>query len=237
MSGDHIKKFVPHLRLRLMLIVSIVLLGSNAKAQQGAVPVPNLDSAALNDILEWLNTNAFPRARIGVKDRGQSHKGRFGLPDYYTGNAERIFSEGFHVTSVNGCQLILRNEPVAIIDATYSHGKFQKFIVEKNGERKLTPQVASLFLSLNRMSDRGKAPYLHTDDPDKAKLLGSWRTIFDNKGFILHEIFGMELTAAEQPHTKELAHFNYLTFTFDNKELAEQFNAAFRRAIKICGSK
>ena len=58
MSGDHIKKFVPHLRLRLILIVSIVLLGSNAKAQQGAVPVPNLDSAALNDILGHCQLNS-----------------------------------------------------------------------------------------------------------------------------------------------------------------------------------
>lgn len=29
----------------------------------------------------------------------------------------------------------------------------------------------------------------------------------------------------------------YLTFTFDSKELAEQFNAAFRSAISICNSK
>lgn len=42
---------------------------------------------------------------------------------------------------------------------------------------------------------------------------------------------------SEQPLTKELAHFEYLTFTFESQELAEQFNAVFRRAITICGSK
>jgi hypothetical protein len=102
----------------------------------------------------------------------------------------------------------------------------------------LTAQLAVLFLPLDRMSDtRGKDPYLHTQSPEKAKLLGTWRTSFEQRGFFTKVIFDVELTAAEQPPSKELGRFDYLTFTFDSKELAEQFNAAFRRAFKICSEK
>jgi hypothetical protein len=47
----------------------------------------------------------------------------------------------------------------------------------------------------------------------------------------------MELTAAEQPQTKEPGRFHFLPFAFQSKELAEEFNTIFRRAITICGSK
>ncbi len=57
------------------------------------------------------------------------------------------------------------------------------------------------------------------------------------KGFFKRSIFELELTAAEQPQTKELGSFGYLTFNFDSTDLAEQFNAAFRSAIRICNAK
>ena len=47
----------------------------------------------------------------------------------------------------------------------------------------------------------------------------------------------MELTSTDQPPTKEYGDFDYLSFSFDNKDLAEQFTIAFSRAIKACISK
>lgn len=210
-------------------------------AQEKTLLPPALNqSSSLAEILSWLDKNAFPKARVGVRIAGSPGAPRsFGVPRKAVPGGERIFSEGFHIKEVNDCQVILSNEQVKIIDwSNPSRGDFHRFIPQKNGVRELTPQLTLVFLPLSKMSDtRGKGPYLHTDDPEKAKLLGSWSTSFEQRGFFSKVIFDVELTAAEEPHTKEIGRFEHVTFTFDSKELAEQFNAAFRQAIKICTSK
>ena len=225
----------------LLLMMILIVPGSKVSAQKDARLPPTLNSnSSLAEILRWLDQNAFPYARVGLRSTGGLGPPRhYGLPRASAPGGERIFSDGFHVKWINGCHVTLSNEHVTIIDARNpSSGSFHRFIPQNNGNRELTPQLALLFLPLNRMSDkRGKGPYLHTKDQNNAKLAGTWRTSFDQKGFFRRSIFDMELTAAEQPQTKELGHFGYLTFTFDSKELAEQFNAAFRSAISICNSK
>jgi hypothetical protein len=225
----------------LLLLLILMVAGSNVLAQKDAGLPPKLNSdSSLADILNWLNQNAFPYARVGLRKQGGSApRGSFGLPRQSVPGGERIFSEGFQIKWINGCHVTLSNEHATIIDARNpSSGSFHRFISQNNKNRELTPQLALLYLPLNRMSDtRGKGPYLQTNDQQKAKLLGPWRTSFDQKGFFRRSIFELELTAAEQPQTKELGSFGYLTFNFDSKDLAEQFNAAFRSAIRICNAK
>jgi len=225
----------------LLLLLILMVAGSNVPAQQDTRLPPQLNShSSLSQILAWLNQNAFPYARVGLRTEGGSGPRRsFGLPRRSVAGGERVFSEGFQIKWINGCHVTLSNEHATIIDArSPSSGSFHRFILQKNGNRELTPQLALLFLPLNRMSDkRGKGPYLQTEDQEKAKLLGPWRTSFDQKGFFRRSIFELELTAAEQPQTKELGSFDYLTFNFDSKDLAEQFNAAFRSAIRICNTR
>lgn len=221
------------------LLISFAICMVQAQTKTSVAPDLN-QSSSLAEILDWLNKNAFPKARVGLRSKGYTVQP---VSPWQSENSvpghERIFSEGFHVKQVDGCHLILSNEHVAIIDSrTPSSGAFSRFIAQEKGKREVKPQLALLFLRLDRMSDRrGKGPYVHTKDQEKANLLGPWRTSFEQKGFFSRVIFEMELIAAEQPQTKELGRFHYLTFTFDSKELAEQFNTMFRRAITICGSK
>lgn len=213
---------------------------SHVQAQPPVGLPPKLNSnSSLAEIIDWLNQNAFPYARVGLRSTGgYSPPSRWGLPRRSVQSGERIFSEGFHLKWINGCHVTLSNEHVTMIDAHNSSGTFYRFIPQKHGNRELTPQLALLYLPLDRISvNRGKGPYLQTKDQEKTKLRGPWRTSFDQNGFFRHSIFDLELTSAEQPQTKELGHFDYLTFNFDSKDLAEQFDAAFRSAIRICNAK
>jgi hypothetical protein len=223
----------------LIALIGVLSLGIPGPEKTLLPPALN-ESSSLAETLEWLNKNAFPHARVGLKFRSRKGpKSRFGVPQVYHAGGERIFSEGFHVTLVNSCQVLLTNEQVTIVDARNPEsGGFYRFITQKNGQRELTPQLATVFLSLDRMSDkRGKRPHLLTKDHKHGKSGGWWQASYEQHGFFNKMIFDAELTPAEQPQTKELGHFDYLSFTFESRELAEQFDAAFRRAIKICANK
>lgn len=224
----------------LLIIWSSLSVYEVPRQEKSLLPSALNQSSSLAEILSWLDENAFPHARVGVRVTGATGPPRsFGLPRQSVPGGERIFSEGFHIKFVNDCHLTLTNEQVKIIDwRNPSRGEFHRFILQKNGTRELTPQIALVFLPLSKMSDkRSKGLLFHTEDQEKAKLLGSWRTSFNKGGFFSQPIFDVELTAAEEPHTKELGSFDYVTFSFDSKDLAEQFNEAFRRAITICTSK
>ena len=224
--------------LAALLIALTGVLSLDVPGQEKSLLPPALnESSSLADTLDWLNKNAFPHARVGLKFKSQKGpKSRFGVPQVYHAGGERIFSEGFHVTLVNGCQVLLTNEQVTIVDAhNPDSGSFYRFITKKNGQRELTPQLATVFLSLDRMSDkRGKSPHLLSNDRKNGKSAGWWQANYEQHGFFNKLIFDAELTPAEPPQTKELGHFDYLTFTFESRELAQQFDAAFRHAIKLC---
>jgi hypothetical protein len=225
----------------LFVILSTSFSDLDVLGQEKTLLPPALNqSSSLTEILTWLDKNAFPYAQVGLRKKGGQAPS---LVPFKSGNPisaqERIFSAGFQITAVDGCQVTLGNKHIAIVHSRNpSSGTFYRFIPQKNGKRELTPELALLFLPLDRMSERkGKGPHLQTGDQQKTKLLKTWQTTFDQKGLLRRSIFEMELTAAEQPQIKELGSFGYLSFSFDSKELAEQFNAAFRQAIRICGNK
>jgi len=240
-TENHVMKILKLLRAALLVVVLSSFSNADVPGQEKTLLPPELNqSSSLTEILAWLDKNAFPYAQVGLRTKGGHAPS---VVPFKSGNPipaqERIFSEGFHVKVVNDCQVTLSNEQVTIIDArNRSSGSFYRFITQKNGERQLTPQLAMVFLPLNRMSDkRGKGPHLLNKDHEYAKSVGTWWTSYEQEGFFKKSIFDVELTAAEQSQTKELAHFEYLTFTFETKELAQQFDATFRQAIKICASK
>ena len=224
----------------LFVILSTSFSNLDVLGQEKTLLSPPLNQrSSLAEILSWLDKNAFPYGQVGLSKKGGQAQSTVPFKSANPIPAqERIFSEGFQIAAVNGCQVTLGNKHVAIVRShNSSSGTFRRFITQNNGKRELTPQLALLFLPLNRISDsKGKGPSSQTEDRDKPKLLKPWRTTFDEKGFFRHSIFQMELTAAEQPQIKELANFDHLSFSFDSQELAEQFNAAFRQAIKICAN-
>jgi hypothetical protein len=226
--------------LAALLIALTGVLSLDVPGQEKHLLPPGLnESSSVAEIIDWLNKNAFPHARVGLKARSlKGPKSRFGLPQTYYAGGERIFSEGFHVTLVNGCQVLLTNEQVTIVDVhNPDSGSFYRFITKKKGQRELTPQLATVFVSLDRMSDkRGKSPHLLSKDRKNGKSGGWWQANYEQHGWFNKRVFDAELTPAEPSQEKELGHFDYLNFTFESRELAEQFDTAFRRAIKICSN-
>jgi hypothetical protein len=77
------------------------------------------------------------------------------------------------------------------------------------------------------------SPTAHlTVNPDKAQLLGTWRTEF--KSNRSQEDVVLTLFAPGQTDKLGTWKAETLTFTFDSKETSEKFTAAFRQAIEIC---
>lgn len=233
----------------LLLIMLISFLDSETVAQKRSLPPELNQSSSLQEILDYLDKTSFVHARIGLKAKG---------PESYTDSndpvgsmivtssrlsEEVVLSQGFKLASVQGCKFTLKNDEVKIIDWwTKSYNRdlasFSKFIFEgEKGKPPLTPRSAVVFIPLDKMSHKNKGPYRLTKNPEEAKVLGTWRTKFQPKGFFVRNIFGMELYAAQPGEITERTDAETLTFTFDDKEMSEKFNAAFRQAVRICTAK
>jgi hypothetical protein len=80
-----------------------------------------------------------------------------------------FYSQGFRVVQGDTCGVTLRNENTRLI----AHSKL---VQDPPPAQRYT---AELYIPLNRLSvSKGKRPYRHTANPDKAQLLGMWRTEF-----------------------------------------------------------
>ena len=226
-------------------IVSVSLGADTIAFQNQSVSSQVKQLSSVTEIVDWLNKTSVPHARIGLEFNG---------PESYTDGSDSMqsmnlslsrlseqvfFSAGFTLASLNGCRLTLKNDQVKILNwGTSSYDvhymSLAKFLVEgKKGERKLTPQTGVLFIPLDSLSYKGKAPYRYTKNP----ATGTWRTEFREKGFFKRSIFEMEITAAEGKGLKSNMTAQKLIFTFDDKQEAEDFNVAFRRLIQLCPTK
>jgi hypothetical protein len=234
----------------LFLILLTGLSASETVAQKRGLPPELNQNSSLQEILDYLDKTIFAHARIGFKYSG---------PEDYTDSSdpmgsmtirtsrlseEFVLSQGFRLASVDGCKFTLKNDDVQIAYwSTRSYNldlmSFAKFVNKREkGEPPLTPKSAVVFIPLDKMSYRkGKGPYRLTKNPEEASQIGTWRTKFQYKGFFVRTIFGMELYAAEPAQVVERTEAETLTFTFDDKEMSEKFNAAFRQAIRICTAK
>ena len=135
-----------------------------------------------------------------------------------------MFTPGFRVTNIDGCNLMLRHD-----DA--------KRISKSKVEDYTSRVVADVWVQLNRMSpNKGRTTYRYTRNPEKARLLGAWRSDYGYRGWSSNTIVGLTLSSAEWTEPQRWEGMN-LAFIFDTKQMSEQFDAAFRRAIKLCNSK
>jgi hypothetical protein len=201
--------------------------------------------SSVSEIVEWLDKNSFSHARIGLEFKGpESYADATDAMQSIGLSTSRlserlIFSPGFRLLEAQGCRLTLKNDQVRILKAwTGSYDTYQmsfaNFLYEgKKGEKKLTPQSAVLSIPLNKTTG-SKKPYQLIKSPEQAKLLGTWRTEFKEKGFFRRSVFEMEITAAEGPNLKGKMNAGTLTFTFDDKDESERFDTAFREVIKLC---
>jgi hypothetical protein len=209
----------------LCLIVVINVSASDAIAQD-RLPAELNRNSSLSEILAWLDKTSFAYARVGLDDSYED------LPDDPSSTGNLVFSQGFKLTLIDGCHLTLRNEAIQILDFSRQGDDVANFLERRKGNT-----AGQLFMWLERLSyDKGRAPYRHTADPDKAKLLGAWRTKFTFRGFFGKDVFDISLGGPNQGEMKVI-HSATLTLTFDDREMGERFNAAFRQAIKLCQNK
>ena len=197
----------------LILLLCPVVLGQDSTGQ------PNI-----SEVMNALDQNGMGQARVGIRTLRQSREEISGVllqEDYPA--LSLFYSEGFKFVRIENCGVILRNDNTQLI----SHSKLVHDPTP--GER----VTAELFIPLNRLSlTKGRKPFRHTSDPQKAQLLGTWRTEFKSS----KPLEDVVLTVFDSAGTAKLGVWkgDTLTFTFDNKETSEKFDTAFRQAIKIC---
>ena len=191
-----------------------VVLGQDSAGQR-----PNIV-----EVMNSLDQNGMGQARVGIRTLEQSREEISGVVQKEAYPALSLFySEGFKFVRIENCGAILRNDNTQLI----SHSKL---VYDPMPGERLT---AELFIPLNRLSiTKGRKPFRHTSDPQKAQLLGTWRTEFKSN----KSLEDVVLTVFDSARTAKLGVWkaDTLTFTFDNKETSEKFDTAFRQAIKIC---
>jgi hypothetical protein len=181
-------------------------------------------NSSVAEIVTWLDQTSFRNARIVLKDSWDAFIYRPPWDD--TGPAEHtfIFTRGFRVTNIDGCNLMLRNDDARMV--TKSKVEDSKYRL-----------VADIWVQLDRMSPKkGRRTYRYTNDPEKVSKLGAWRTEFKYNGWSSRTMVGLTLYSAEWKEPQRWVGTN-LTFTFDTKEMSEKFDAAFRQAIRLCRTK
>jgi hypothetical protein len=218
------------------LLLTSISLNSVAFAQESVLPPELNQTSSLSEILAWLDKNSFPQARIGLNlSRTSDSISCEGCGVYDSA----VFSQGFKLIKADGCSLTLRNEDIKILSfSTTARSSYDDISLERFRRKGVgrTPYPAELYIRLNRMKpERGKRPQLHTKDPAKAKLLGSWRTEFKEKGG--RDVLLIVILDSPPGGGRDDMYGGSINFTFDSQEMSEQFNAAFRQAIKLCTTK
>lgn len=177
----------------------------------------------VTEVMNWLDSTGLAQARVGVRTSSQPARDDI-IPQQDAYPALSLFySAGFKFINIENCGVTLRNDNTQLI----SHSKL---VHDPSPNAHYT---AELFIPLNRLSiNKGRKPFRVTSDPQKAQLLGTWRTEF--KSNRSQEDVVLTLFAPGQTAKLNVWKAETLTFTFDNKETSENFDAAFREAIKIC---
>jgi hypothetical protein len=211
---------------RLLFIVSVVVISSCTGLAQNKPSLPGdlTQKSSVSEIVKWLDQTTFRNARVILKDSWDDFTYRPPWDDSEPAKNTFIFTQGFRVTNIESCNLLLRNDDARIVT---------KSKVEDSPSR----LVAEVWVQLNRMSPtRGRHTHRYTKDPKKVSLLGAWRTEFKYRGWSSRTIVGLTLHSAEWkgPQRWEGMH---LALTFDTEEMSKNFDAAFRQAIKLCRSK
>jgi len=207
-------------------MVSVVLASSFSAFAQNKPVLPNdlNQNSSVSEIMTWLNQTSFPNARIVLKDSWDDSGYRPPSYDSEPAKDTFIFTQGFRMTNIDGCNLLLRHD-----DA--------KRVIKSKVEDFTSRVSAEVWVQLNRMSpNKGKHTHRYTSDPEKIRLLGAWRTEFTYYGWFSRTMVGLTLSSAAWKETQRWNGMN-LAFTFDTKEAGEKFDAAFRQAIRLCRSK
>jgi hypothetical protein len=219
----------------LLLVIAILTLSPTSLAQESAqLPGELNQNSKLREVLEWLDKTSFDKAIVTLHDVYLDYSSataddgtgmRILSASALLGPNDAYFSRGFKLGNVPGCNVTLRNDDVQALvpESDYPTQDF-------------APYVAELYIPLHKLdAGKGKGPHRHTSNPDRARIIGTWRTEFRPRGFFNPKrVFGLAIFPPNRRELREYLDSTTLSFTFDDKVTSEKFNAAFRLAIRFC---
>lgn len=203
------------------VLILAILLPPEASAQRKQLPGQLNDNSTVSEILKHLNQTTIPYARIGMKTRRPGSSSTWHpKTGWEWSRGSLVFSPGFKLVSgFDDCHLKLRNDDVKVFED-------DKPFDLQNLAGTSGPYVAEFGTWLETVSyDKGRDPFLRTKQ---------WRTEFNSRGFFVRGVFGIELPAIKRGAGNESLTASTVSFMFADKEMSEQFNAAFRRVIQLC---
>lgn len=126
--------------LYALLIMSVVGLSNFSVLAQDKAPLPGdlNQNSSVSEILTWLDQTTFRNARVVLKDSRDAFIYRPPWDDSGPAMHTFVFTQGFRVTSIDGCNLTLRNDDARMVT---------KSTVEDSTHR----LVADVWVQLNRM--------------------------------------------------------------------------------------
>ncbi|MEJ7848337.1 MAG: hypothetical protein WKF92_09635 [Pyrinomonadaceae bacterium] len=232
-------------------------LNSLAFAQKTTLPPSLTENSSFEEILNWLDKTTLHEARIGLESNAPGAE-----PDEIPTSATRyyeraFFSKGFNLAKIDGCKITLRNNNAELIRfetkfPNPAEGSLDEFRKTQNNQSQFTGEI---FIPLQAIKPN-KAPYRHTKKAETAALLGTWRTEFKPKsnsslfslfpviwskekakekiGKFRENAMRVKIINTEQNEQNDLMYGDEITFTFDDKQISENFYVAFSRAITHC---
>jgi len=204
-----------------LITLALVLSMISASAQKKPRLPGNLKpDSSVAEVVAWLDQTTFRNARIVLKNSWDDSGYNPPWDDRVPAKQTFIFTQGFRVSNIDGCNLLLRNDDVKTIT---------KAKVDESRHR----LVAEVWVQLDRMSPNKGHTHRYPTDPEKVRLLGAWRTDFTYNGWFSRTIVGLTLSSPDWKEPQRWEGMN-LAFTFDTKEMSENFDAAFRQAIRLC---
>lgn len=223
------------LRALLIFSASVVVPAASAQLRPVAPPAAETNPSPREEFDRLESAGLFAAARVGLTDSVWRYRNGTGPDDEPTLETDKeIFSQGFRFGGFKGCTLTLRNEDVKTL-----------LPPEKARRRPLTyagggppPRyVAELYIQLDRLSARkGKSAMRVNNDPEKARLYGAWRAEYRFKGVVAKSAVHVSMFPAGLRESRKRYEGESVGFTFDDREQSLRFDAAFRRAIKLCES-
>lgn len=240
-------------KLPINTLLAIALsLGVNSLvfAQKNTLPSGLTENSSLEEILKWLDKTSLPQARIGLEANTPGLE-----PDEMPTTAARyyelaVFSKGFRLAKIDGCKITLRNDDVELLNFETKYpnpaeGSLDVFRKIKSSQSQFTSEFS---IPLQKLK-ANKSPFRHTKKPERADLLGTWRTEFKRKSdffpipskvkikSLLENKMKVEIIGVGQSGRNDSMDGDEITFTFDDKQISKTFYAAFSKAIALCRDK
>lgn len=215
--------------LATMALAAVCLLQITVKSQE-AVRLPGglTSDSSVKELLEWLDKSSFAGAWIGLNNVGYNYSSSY-QDGYRVLPASQesfnvYFSQGFKLANLVGCMVTLRNDDIQLLSPE----------TDKLSQN-FAPHIGELYIPLHRLdAKKGKNTHRWTSDAEKGKAYGVWRTTYRSGGFYSKRVFG---TSIFPPNRRDLQGYldaDTVTFTFESKQMSDEFDVVFRQAIRRC---